>query len=208
MIREIDADLVGLQEVDTGLRCDGLDQLDWLARATGRLAVLGPCRETPGGHYGNAALLRREPLAVRRHDLSVPGREPRGALELQLPFGPLPLTVVITHLGLKQSERRVQAERLLAALLDREGPLVVMGDFNDWRPGRPARGFLEARLGPGSRHPTYPALWPLFALDQLFARPAGIVRRLYTLRSPAARLASDHLPLVAELMPTINQKPS
>lgn len=78
VIRELDADVVGLQEVDCQHPPVLRSQLDRLAEATGYVAVAGPTMQRRGATFGNALLLRARPAAVRRVDLAVAGREPRG----------------------------------------------------------------------------------------------------------------------------------
>ena len=193
------ADAIALQEVDSGLSCDGKNQLDWLARALGMVAVEGYCRPSrSGGRFGNALLLRRPPLSIRRHDLSVHGREPRGALEAMVEFGDSRLTLIVTHLGLRLNERREQARRLSEIVRAIDGPLVVAGDFNEWR-RRPQPDALDEIFPAAVAPATYPALRPFLALDRIRARPAGLLVSLTAPRTHASRLASDHLPLVAEL---------
>src|SRR3990172_7776992 len=74
VIRQLDADVVALQEVDARYHVeDGVDQIVYLAAATGYAAVPGPVKRNHRGHYGNGLLIRHELLGVRRIDLSVPG---------------------------------------------------------------------------------------------------------------------------------------
>ena len=79
-------------------------------------------------------------------------------------------------------------------------PTLLMGDLNEWYLwGRPLRWlhshFRERPMAP----PTFPARRPVFALDRIWVAPAGSLRRLQRHTSPLARIASDHLPLVAEV---------
>jgi len=200
-LREIGADAVALQEVDSGLLRDSRGQLEWLARELDMTPVPGYCRPArSGGRYGNALLLRRPPLSVRCHDLSVSGREPRAALEAMVEFGAASITILVTHFGLRRFERREQARLLAAALASIDGPLIVAGDFNEWR-RRPAPDALDEFFDAADTGlpPTFPALRPFLALDRIRVRPASLLASLSAHLSRAARLASDHLPLVAEI---------
>jgi endonuclease/exonuclease/phosphatase family metal-dependent hydrolase len=140
--------------------------------------------------------------SVERIDRSVPRREPRGALDVQVDCGGARLRVLTTHLGLLPAERRRQVRRLLAAL-ERAAdlPTILMGDLNEWYLwGRPLRWLhVEFRRTPAPR--TFPSRLPLFALDRLWVRPRALLQRLAVHASPLARVASDHLPLVATLAP-------
>ena len=78
-------------------------------------------------------------------------------------------------------------------------PLVLLGDINEWLPlGRPLR-WLHACFGRPPSARSFPALWPLLALDRIWARPRDSLLTVRAHRSAAARLASDHLPVTAEL---------
>ncbi len=152
------------------------------------------------GHYGNAVLTRLPLRDVGRIDLSVPGSEPRGALDLRIDAGDAAPRIVATHLGLRPGERRTQMRRLLALIGDRSAlPLVLMGDLNEWFLwGRPLR-WLRRHFGRSPQPATFPACCPVFALDRIWVEPRGRLREVRVHASPLARRASDHLPLRAEL---------
>jgi endonuclease/exonuclease/phosphatase family metal-dependent hydrolase len=76
---------------------------------------------------------------------------------------------------------------------------VVLGDFNDWLPGRSVVHVLDHRLGRQSRPASFPVSWPLVALDRIWVHPTRALRRIFTHSTPTARLASDHFPVVAEI---------
>jgi endonuclease/exonuclease/phosphatase family metal-dependent hydrolase len=197
VINELSADVVALQEVES--RHGDLETLQFLAAQTGMTAVPGPTMLRPVGDYGNALLMRAELLELRRIDLSFPGREPRGAIDAVLQAGGRRLRIIATHLGLRPAERRQQIETLLTALDDGPLPAVLMGDLNEWFLwGRPLRR-LHSRFGETPAPATFPAGWPLFALDRLWVKPLHCLRELAVHRSPLARMASDHLPLTATL---------
>jgi endonuclease/exonuclease/phosphatase family metal-dependent hydrolase len=202
VLEEVDADLVGLQEVESrpGLGADGR-QADHLARAAGMRAIPGPTVLRSDSQYGNALLTRFPVAAVRRHDISVPGREPRGILDVDLDLGAGILRAIVTHLGLRRWERRQQVARLMDILarLTLSGPLVVLGDFNEWLGWGSANLRVDRRLGRSPAPRTAPAAFPLLRLDRIWVRPAKALRELAVHRTAAARVASDHLPVVATL---------
>jgi endonuclease/exonuclease/phosphatase family metal-dependent hydrolase len=203
VLGEVDADVVGLQEVDTHRDARGhLDQLDLLARLTGLTGVAGPTLLHARGRFGNAVLTRWRILAARRHDLSLPAREPRGAVDVDVaPPGSRVLRVIATHLGLRPGDRRFQVWRLLRAIGDdRDTPIVLLGDFNEWRPGASALRRLRARFGRSRAVRTFPSRRPLLALDRIWAQPASALRDVGVHRSPLAQVASDHLPVRATLV--------
>ena len=199
VLREIDAEVIALQEVDSRPGHE-LDVLTYLAREAGARAIAGSTMIEQDAHYGNALLTRLPVRAVRRHDLSVSGREPRGALDLDLDLDGSRLQMIATHLGLRPAERREQVRRLLPLFDTREHDLVVLtGDLNEWFLwGRPLR--MLHRIFPHASHRrTWPAYAPLFALDRIWVHPHHASRRLMAHRSALTRVASDHLPLTLEL---------
>jgi endonuclease/exonuclease/phosphatase family metal-dependent hydrolase len=202
VIAELGADVVGLQEVRLGEGPFGM--IGRLGEGAGMQSVPGPTLTSPShGEFGNALLTRHKVVSARQLDLGVAGREPRGALDVVLDCG-FPLRVLATHLGLRPWERREQVAKLLEALTEDEGvqgtmTTVLLGDINEWFLwGRPVR-WLHAHFRSLPARRTYPSQWPVLALDRIWAKPFGVVRRVRAHRSPAARVASDHLPLVADL---------
>lgn len=202
VIARLDPDIIALQEVESRFgRAGDVHQLNYLAGATGLTAIPGPTILRPESHYGNALLTRCPVLTVRRINLSVlPDREPRGALDVTLALRGQPLRVIATHLGLRAGERREQVKRLLAGLGPAtHDPLIVLGDINEWAPlSRPLR-WLGAYLGKAPAPRTFPAQFPLFALDRLWVRPRNALRSIKALRIPLTCMASDHLPLQARI---------
>lgn len=201
-LRQLDADAVGLQEIDSR---DGApepgDLLGYLCRQTGLQAVEGPAIFHPdGGFFGNLLLTRLPVEDVRVIDLAVEGREPRTALDVDLRTEAGLLRVVSTHLGLARRERRLQVDRLLAALQRLRRPVVVvLGDFNEWVPVNRSTLRLDRVLGATARPPTFPAWRPLLPLDRIWVHPSAALEELRALVTPLTRRASDHLPLYVRL---------
>lgn len=196
VLAEIGADVIALQEVQTGRT--GRSLLQILRERLGAEAVHGVTMLRRDAEFGNVILSRHRIAAVSRLDLSVPPYEPRGALDVRLDYRGRALRVVATHLGLRPYERREQVKRLLAALGDETDlTTVLLGDVNEWFLwGRPLR-WLHVQFGRTRALPTFPARCPVFALDRLWVRPRGLLQQLSVHASPLARAASDHLPLVA-----------
>jgi len=199
VMRQLNADVLALQEVEHH-QVDGIDLLEYLATATRMQAIAGPTLLRETRDYGNALLTRLPVLTLNRVDLSLPRYEPRGALDAMLDWHGQRVRVVATHLGLRPDERRLQVRRLLALLESTPAALsVLLGDLNEWflwgRPLRWLRGYFAAAPQPR----TYPARFPLFALDRIWVHPRSALTAIAVHNSPAARVASDHLPLVAEL---------
>ncbi|MDP9130444.1 MAG: endonuclease, partial [Candidatus Binatota bacterium] len=110
------------------------------------------------------------------------------------------LRIVATHLGLRPAERREQVERLVQLFTWHEQDRsVLVGDLNEWFLwGRPLR-YLHKYFDETPAVPTFPSHMPVFALDRVWTHPGSILRELKAHNSALARVASDHLPLVATL---------
>ena len=207
VLQEIDADIACLQEVAASRRSERhADQWAYLGVATGCRVVTGTGVCQPRLRFGNAILSRFPVLAARLIDLTVAGHEPRGAIDADLLIGERVLRVIATHFGLHAAERRQQANQLMAALREplpakrREAHAVLlMGDLNEWRGRRGAIRSLDRSLGPSAAAPTFPSWMPVLALDRIYADGPAVLSDVGVYRSPLARLASDHLPLVGRL---------
>jgi len=197
VIQELEADAVGLQEVDS--RSDGVDesaQMAYLAEATGFSAVAGPTIQRHDGEYGNVLLTKWPVLESRRVDISLPKREPRGALDVLLEtYGKL-MRIVVTHLGLTNAERWHQAQSLEGVLCTkREDVLVLLGDINDWFPRSRSLRLLHRCLGKSPGRATFPSRRPFLSLDRIWVRPKEALSFLHVHKSELSQVASDHLPL-------------
>jgi endonuclease/exonuclease/phosphatase family metal-dependent hydrolase len=199
VIRELDADLVGVQEIDSADAPDGgLGQLAYVADLAGFDAVPGPALVHHAGAHGNALLTRWPVTAVRRFEIAVPKREPRAVLDAEVSVRGRPTRVVVTHFGLLGRERRLQADMLLRILAEHTvEPTVIMGDFNEWAPRGRAMRQMQRQLGASAPLRTFPSRLPVLALDRIWVRPYGSLATIAVHRSTLARVASDHLPLRA-----------
>lgn len=210
VLHELDADIIALQEVEHR-PWQGRELLAWLGEKAGYATIAGPTLLREANRYGNALLTRARVINARRVDLSMPGREPRGAIDVDLDWRGVPVQLVATHLGLKPAERRAQTLRLLELFNPSDGRLaVLMGDLNEWFLwGGPLR-WLRALFGRTPEPLTFPARWPVFALDRIWVRPASSLRAVAAHRSALARLASDHVPLKAtiEVTPAPSTRPA
>ncbi|MFA7618761.1 MAG: endonuclease/exonuclease/phosphatase family protein [Thiohalomonadaceae bacterium] len=196
VIRGLNADVIALQEVDFPLGGSAVDLLDLIAYETGYAPIAGPTLYSDTGHYGNALLTRAEVLAVRRFGLAQYGREPRGALDVDLYGDGVRFQVIATHLGLRPFERRRQIRRILTLFHGRE-PAALLGDINEWLPwGRPVR-WMHRFFGRPPAPATFPAFLPVFALDRVWVHPLRALRHIEPVKTPLARRASDHLPVRA-----------
>ena len=201
VIRELRADIVGLQEVESKRGEDGgLEPMQKLAKASGFHLIPGVTVLRDDEPYGNALLTGRRVREIRRLDLSLPGREPRGAIDVDLDLEGRPIRVLVTHLGLRPRERRAQVRMMLDVLtVEPDRLTIVMGDFNEWLPGSRVLRWIHSRLGKSPARPTFPAFFPLLSLDRIWVWPRRALLSVRAHDSPAARIASDHLPLAADV---------
>lgn len=199
VVADLDADVIGLQEVFSGGRVHAAsNQLAVLAEATRLTAVAAPASPTATTGYGNALLTRWPVADVAYCDLSVGGREPRGAVEAVLCRGAERIAVVVTHLGLGRGERVRQIRRLLDWLAGRPPlPRIVAGDLNEWNRWSAAWRLLTRSFECTAPVRTFPARRPVFPLDRVLVSAPARLEAATLHRSPLARVASDHLPLVA-----------
>jgi endonuclease/exonuclease/phosphatase family metal-dependent hydrolase len=199
-IQQLQATVVALQEVHADDR-QGMELLNRMARNNGYRLILGPTMVEASGHqYGNALLHPDNATQIRHHDLSRPGREPRGAIEARLELGGEPWRIFATHLGLSPGERRWQVRRLLQEMeADGDMNTILMGDLNEWFLwGRPLR-WLKRYFHLSHQPPTFPARWPLLALDRIWVYPCQRLQSVHVVKTVLSRDASDHLPLLAEI---------
>lgn len=207
VIAELDADIVALQEfsypADIALETRTPVVLTDLI---GYECALGPTLARSAQSYGNVLLSRHPIRALQRLDLSHGGREPRGALATTIAVGGVDVQVLSTHLGLRLGERRYQVRKILEHIdASPAAVCVILGDFNDWLPGRSVVHALEDRFGRTPHGRSFPSFCPLLSLDRIWIDPASALRDLRVHASPLARRASDHLPVVAELdLPTVS----
>jgi endonuclease/exonuclease/phosphatase family metal-dependent hydrolase len=213
-VRQVSADVVFLQEVNgeqqnhaqkvkgwpTTSQYEFLADSMWTDFAYGRNAVY------PHGHHGNALLSKYPIIRHDNRDISILGTEERGLLHcvLQVPaFGEV--HAICVHLGLKESHRQQQLKLLtdLLADLPADAPVIVAGDFNDWRQKADAalastgvkEVFVETFGAPAK---SFPARFPLLRLDRIYVRNATVHAPRVLSNRPWSHL-SDHAPLAVEV---------
>ena len=201
VVGELDADIVALQEFTyaASVAIETREPVEFAALDSYQCA-LGPTRQVAMRCFGNALLTRHPIVELHRLDLSLDGREPRGALAATVDVGGTAVHLLATHLGLRVRERRFQVRQVLSYLQSvRHSIVVVLGDVNDWLPGRSVGHVLDERLGTAARLRSFPSPWPMLSLDRIWVHPAGARRRTFVHTSALARHASDHLPVVADI---------
>lgn len=213
VIASANPDIVALQELDVGrVRSDKLDQAEAIAKYLGMNFQFSPAVRVLEEQYGDAiltALPSRLIKAAALPGIRFPRLEPRGALWTEISVHGVKLQMLTTHLGLIRRERVAQAEALTGAGWlshpDCQGPKILAGDFNFLSRSRAhakISGIVKdthQAMPRAKRHATFPARFPRFRIDYIFASPSIQVERVETVRTGIARIASDHLPLIADL---------
>jgi endonuclease/exonuclease/phosphatase family metal-dependent hydrolase len=206
VLATIDPDVVALQEV-IGPGLSGPGHAEMLGAALGMGWVMAPTRELRRHQFGNVVLSRHPIREHDRLDLSWKTCEPRGAHRVAVDLGPAGLLQIFNvHLGTALLERRYQAPRLASWIDDRRvpGPKIVLGDFNEWSRGLVA-DVLADRLSSIDLYPhlkrrrTYPGFFPVLHLDHIYFDGHIEIRHVELPRTRLALVASDHLPLVADI---------
>lgn len=202
VLREVGADVVALQECDRriGERSSVLPAAE--LEAEGWHPVPLNRRVHSLGWHGNALLVRDGVAVIDAHALDLPTLEPRGAVMADLSVNGRALRVVGMHLDLSGLWRRRQLRAILAAVHRDERPggaAVMLGDMNQWSD----RGCLS-EFGPQHRlvptGPSFHARRPVASLDRIVVTGEVGVGSAAVHRSATARVASDHLPVWADLV--------
>jgi endonuclease/exonuclease/phosphatase family metal-dependent hydrolase len=201
VVSELGSEIVGLQEIDSQFYKNG-NQLKCLTEISGLEVILGPTLRSRNGHFGNALLTSFPIKDVRRIDLSVYGRAPRGALDVDLLIGGETVRVIVAHLGLGIVERRRQIRRLLDIFCsERDRMEIMLGDFNEWIPVGKPLCWVHDVFGKSPSLRTFPSFLPVLSLDRIWIRPVDALVRMKTHRTQLSRVASDHLPVKAIIAP-------
>jgi len=216
-VRKVGADVVFLQEVmgthethakKANGQCEE-PHYEFLADEIWPQFAYGRNMVYPKGHHGNAVMSKFPIVRYHNHDVSLAGPEKRGLLHcvLRLPQRGQDVHVICVHLGLAESHRQHQLDllcRMVRGEVPDDAPLIVAGDFNDWR--RRAHDVLWREAGLrevfvtayGESAKTFPARFPLLSLDRIYVRNASVHLPVVLPRRPWSHL-SDHAPLAAEI---------
>ena len=199
-------DLVGLQEVDRGVkRTEGKDEIVELAALTHMAYAFAPNLDYQGGKYG-VAILSRLPIKNTEHRMFENRREAerRGMLRAEVEVDGKTLHFVTTHLDYQYDDGRLfETEQMLKFLESVEGPTIVVADLNDEPAGSAYKvmrtRFHDAWVSGGAKTDgfSYPADKPVKRIDHIFYRTGDRIRarKSWVIET----LASDHIPVMSEL---------
>lgn len=213
VISRANPDVVALQELDVGRqRTGGEDQAQLIARYLEMDYHFHPHIHLEEEKYGDAILTHLPMRVIKAAELPgcIPGGkvEPRGALWVAVDVHGLEVNIINTHLGLTARERQLQIEALLGSEWGgglKDSPLILCGDFNTVPGSRGYRllrsKFLDAQAQLHDHRPvcTFYSRLPSFRIDHIFISPGIRVDGITVPRSELATVASDHLPLIADL---------
>lgn len=218
VIRDADVDIAALQEVDRfWTRSGTIDQPARLSALLGMRPCYGPnLAHGPDAHAGRpheygTLVLSRQPLASCTNTLlprADSSSEQRGLLRASVRLGDRVLEVYNTHLHTREGDRRLQIPAVLQRIGRAADPMLLAGDLNA-TPDAPYLAPLLARLsdvwaargdGPGFTSPARPGVAPRRRIDYVLVSPGVDIRRAVTLEGPLQALASDHYPVVADLL--------
>lgn len=208
VLREIDADVIALQEVVSHKnRAPEENQAKFLADALGYEYRIGENRKHLGGIYGNVVLSRLPISKDKNFDISIERYEQRGCqcVDIETPAG-AEIHIYNIHMGTSFLERRKQVQRLLDdEILNRNhsAPRILLGDFNEYTYGLASKllkaHFRSADLREHLKFKrTYPGIFPFLHLDHIYYDRHLKIEEAFAHRSRLALVASDHLPLVAD----------
>jgi len=202
VLREIDADVIALQECDRrfGARA-GVIPLHMLEEHTDWKAIPFGVRANSMGWHGNALLVRKAAVVNDCAMIHLPALEPRGAVMADVRLNGVQLRVVGMHLDLSGLWRRRQANAIMAHV---EGsaerrPTVMMGDLNEWSRASGCLRDFARHYESATTGPSFHARRPIARLDRILVSPEWRISECSVHDSPASRTASDHLPIWARL---------
>lgn len=199
-------DLVGLQEVDRGVkRTEGRDEIAELAKLTSMNYAFAHNLDYQGGQYGVAILSRFSIQNIdHRKFENLREAERRGMIRVEFELDGRLINFATTHLDYQYEDGRVfETEQMLKFLEGVKGRLIVVGDFNDEAAGGAYKlmltRFRDAWTGTNAKGAglTYPADKPAKRIDYVFTRESDHIRAMHAW--VVGTLASDHLPLVTDL---------
>jgi len=209
IINSLEPDLVALQEVDNKTRrAKMLDLTAELSQRTGMKGIFGKAMDYDGGGYGEAILCRYPIIETKNNPLPHTDKaEPRAALEilLELPGG-VKMVFVGTHLDHQrdQSNRMMQANRIIELYENLDLPMVLAGDLNAV-PGSEPINLLCRQWSDAAQddpQPTFPSTRPARKIDYIMYKPKSRWK-VVDVRVIDEKVASDHCPVFAvlELLP-------
>jgi len=200
VLSELGADVIAMQEVLRPAADEGI--LEELADRLGLHVAFAVARRHKKGELGNAILSRWPIQSASTLDISHSRIERRSAVAARFTGAMGSFAVVATHLSLVDRTRNRQVRALMGhPELAVNGPAILMGDMNAWRNCQATRALDDQlREHHDPKWPaSFPSTKPMLALDRIYARGAH-VQKVWCHDTEASRMASDHLPVIANII--------
>ena len=217
VISMYEPDVIALQEVHSYDRHSKFsDQAGLLANELGMYVVYSPVKRIAGGYFGNAILSKYPFRVIESRQLNsdlklykrriVPFKQARGFIEVEVNISGSKFTVINTHLGLTAEDRRAQVIDLLSSRTFEQqfSPAILCGDFNAtprhnaYKMIKRVMQDIEEQTPERLFRKTFPTRYPVVRLDHIFVN-RHIKVDVVVPANHVTKVASDHLPLVADL---------
>ncbi|WCM28390.1 endonuclease/exonuclease/phosphatase family protein [Sphingomonas sp. QA11] len=202
VLREIDADIIALQEADRRFGAkSGVIPLHALEDHSPWKAVPFGARAGSMGWHGNVLLVRKDSVVIDCEAIHLPALEPRGAVMADVRAAGVPIRIVGMHLDLSGLWRRRQAHAILAHVdsSTTRRPTVLMGDLNEWSAQAGCLRDFGRDYSFAATGPSFHVRRPIARLDRIMVSTDLRVADCGVHHSAMARKASDHLPIWAML---------
>lgn len=209
VLKSLHADMIALQEVVRGTgEADGADQAGYLADALKMDLAFGENRKYKKAPYGNAILSKHPIVDAMNYEITASWREKRGCLraDIKMKNGRL-LRLFNAHMSTGYLERRKQVALMVSKEMlgnpEYEDSRILVGDFNEWTKGLTTK-LLSTHMQAVDvrkfikRRGTYPGVMPLLHLDHIYFDPFVKLVHFSVCDTKESRIASDHLPMVAD----------
>jgi endonuclease/exonuclease/phosphatase family metal-dependent hydrolase len=218
IIAMYDPDVVALQELVVGSESSShIDQALIIAGELNMNLSFHPVKQLAQGQFGNA-ILSKHPMRLldasalaskpKRHRPNIaPLDQARGVMEVEIDYRGKSFSMINTHLGLTADERRQQVAELLSEprFTDEKKAAILCGDFNATRAHTTHRTIskvmkdVEVQFEKKKPQKTFPAKFPALRIDHIFVAKEVNVRDIMVPLNQLTKVASDHLPLIADI---------
>ncbi len=201
VISGMNADILALQEFVLQDQSANISMVEAFAAKSGYDVIAQPMLRANGMVQFNVLLSRIPAQTKSLVVLPRDGKEPRGVIDAEFKIEAHRFRVAATHLGLTPGARMRQLELILDLHADQDDmPFALLGDLNTIFPWEPARRRLRATFSGQKQPAAFPSRLPLLAVDSIYLSQEETSQSVRRFTDGAVRVASDHLPLVADVV--------
>lgn len=207
IIKESNADIIGLQEVERlSSRSNFINQTKFLAEKLNMYAVFSPALKIGTFQYGNAVLSRFPIIDAQKVSIKSQ-QEPRNILMTKIDLFGQEIVFISTHLGLSQAERLEHVNKIITSLTPHNLPTILVGDWNS-RPNSKEVQKIKAilndnhQLAGSNKGYTFPSKQAEARIDYIFTSSDIKVFNNQTIKT----YVSDHLPVISDIKITLDSK--